>query len=468
MSISTEYVLNKYRILENDFAELIPKFHFSKDINMKLERIVHLMSILGDPHNSFKSIHVGGTSGKGSTSTLIASILTAHGYKTGLHLSPHLQIINERYQINGKMVATTKLAKILERVKPAIEEVAKNSLFGHPSYFEVQVALAFCLFEEERVDVAVIEVGLGGRLDATNILSSQVSVLTSVGLDHMEILGNTVEEIAEEKAGIIKNNQKVVSGFSQRSTKKIVQNHCEANNSFLWQMGDDFTFTVNDSLLTVNLPGKTYAELQLKVLGDFQLSNATCAVAAVHLFLDGGVFDAAVREGLTTASIPGRMEILQTKPFVVLDGAHNPDKMISATSAINSLFKDNKRVVVLALKKGKTAEEILPYLIVNTKLIVLTTFNTKGLWEPYLPEQLEKIIKTIDPNMVCFTIHDPIDAIKYALSKASDDDLVWITGSLYLAGDVREYWYPSEELLITAEGMISYSGSDSDEMNLDL
>ncbi len=455
MNFSTEYILNKYKILENDFAELIPKFRFSKDINMKLERIIHLMSILGDPHNSFKSIHVGGTSGKGSTSTIISSILTAHGYKTGLHLSPHLQVINERYQINGNMVATTKLAKTLERVKPAIEEVAKNSPFGYPSYFEVQVALAFCLFEEQQVDVAVIEVGLGGRLDATNILSSQVSVLTSVGLDHMEILGNTVEEIAEEKAGIIKNNQKVVSGFSQRSTKEIVKQHCKANDSYLWQMGNDFTFTIDDSLLTVNFPDKTYTELQMKLLGDFQFSNATCAIAAVNLFLDGKVLDTAVRKGLATVSIPGRMEILQTKPFVMLDGAHNPDKMISAASAVSNLFKNNERIVVLALKKGKTAEEILPYLITNTKLIILTTFNTKGLWEPYLPEQLEEIITTIDPNVLCFTIYNPIEAVKYALSKASDNDLVWITGSLYLAGDIREYWYPSEELIITAEEMSS-------------
>ncbi len=451
MTKSREYILRTYESLENDFAELIPPFRFSKDINMKLERITHLMEVLGNPHYSFKSIHVGGTSGKGSTSTLIASILTAQGYKTGLHLSPHLQIINERFQINCKQVATTELAEIFERVKPAIAQVARDNPFGQPSYFEAQVALAFCLFEAQQVDVAIIEVGLGGRLDATNILSSQVSVLTSVGLDHTEILGDTIEEISQDKACIIKDNQNVVCGFSQETTRDIVAQYCQQKNSSLWQLGKDFTFSFNGGSLTVSLPDKVYDNLSLKMLGEFQASNAACAVAAAYLFSQSKISDFAVREGLAIASIPGRMEILQTEPVVILDGAHNPDKMASASQAVNNLFDNHKKIIVLSLKKGKIAEDILPYLVVNAKFIILTKFGIKELWEPFLPEELDVIIKSITPDVPCFIINDPIEAVKYALSSADINDLVWITGSLYLAGDVREYWHSSEALIMAAE-----------------
>ena len=446
-----EKILLTYQKLENDFAKLIPKVPFSKDINMKLERITHLMELLGNPHNSFKSIHVGGTSGKGSTATFIASILTAQGYKTGLHLSPHLQILNERYQINCKPVATTQLAEIFERVKPAIAQVAKDNPFGEPSYFEAQVALAFCLFEAQEVDVAIIEVGLGGRLDATNVLSSQVSVLTSVGLDHTEILGNTVEEIAQDKACIIKECQEVVCGFSQETTKEIVAQQARQKNSHLFQLGDNFTFSFDGDSLTVRLPDKVYANLHLKMLGEFQSSNAACAVAAAHIFSQGKLSDSAVIEGLKNSSIPGRMEILQTDPMVLLDGAHNPDKMASASQAVNNLFCDKERIVVLSLKEGKAARDILPYLTTATKLIILTGFYIKELWKPSPPEELAEIIKDIAPNLPYYILHDPIEATQYALSIAEPNDLVWITGSLYLAGDIREYWYPSEKLIIEAE-----------------
>lgn len=454
MTKSQEHILTTYKLLESNFAKLIPiipKDRFKSDVNMKLERIIHLMEVLGNPQNSFKSIHVGGTSGKGSTSTLIASILTAQGYKTGLHLSPHLQIINERYQINSKLVATTKLVEIFERVRPAITQVAQDSLFGQPSYFEAQVALAFCLFEEQQVDVAIIEVGLGGKLDATNILLSQVSVLTSVGLDHTDILGHTVEEIAEDKACIIKNSQDVVCGFSQETTKMIVEQHCKQTKSNLWQLGKDFKFSSDNDLLTVNLPNKVYDNLSLKILGNFQFSNAACAVAAAYLFSHGKVSDAAVMQGLAITSIPGRMELLQTEPFVILDGAHNVDKMESASLTINRLFEDKEKIVVFALKKDKPPEDILSYLTVNTKIIVLTKFDDKGLWEPIPPEELAEITQSIAPKIPCLVIHDPIEAVKYALSMADMNDLVWITGSLYLAGNVREYWYPSEDLIIAAE-----------------
>jgi dihydrofolate synthase / folylpolyglutamate synthase len=201
--VDSNMAIALYRKLESDLKSLDTR----PQLSLKLERITHLLDLLGNPHNSFPSIHVAGTSGKGSTSIMLASILSEFGNKAGLFLSPYLQILNESYQINNRLVATSLLAEVFENIKPAIEQVAEENPFGRPSIFEAQVALAFCLFQQENVDVAVIEVGLGGTLDATNVIQAQVAVVTNIGLDHTEYLGKTIEEIAHHKAGIIKSNR---------------------------------------------------------------------------------------------------------------------------------------------------------------------------------------------------------------------------------------------------------------------
>jgi len=447
-----ESVLARYRKLERDFASLIPGMRFSKDINMKLERITHLLEILGNPHNTFLSIHIGGTSGKGSTSTMIASMLTTAGYKTGLHLSPHLQIMNERYQINNRMVATTDLAEIFETIKPAIEQVAKDNPFGRPSYFEAQTALAFCLFQQNNVDVAVVEVGLGGTLDATNVLRAQISVLTSIGLDHTEILGNTIELIAQDKAGIIKPDQIVISGLTQSSTQQIIAERCAIQGATLWQLGSTFTYQHkgNDGIFKAVFPDKIYDGIRLDMRGDFQIMNASCAIAAVHAFTHG-LSESIVRDGLKQAVIPGRIECMQQNPTVILDGAHNPDKIRAAAEAINKYYANKRRVVVLSLKSDKAYHDILPYVLTNASVLIVTAFGVKGLWEPCKPEILAEVASEILPSLDIRIEPNPIQALKQALSEANPDDLVWVTGSLYLVGDIREYWYPSDELIIQAE-----------------
>ncbi len=419
---------------------------------MKLERIIHLLALLENPHNTFPSIHIAGTSGKGSTSTMIASILTAAGYRTGLHLSPHLQIMNERYQINNRMVATSRLAEIYETIKPAIEQVAKENPFGKPSYFEAQIALAFCLFQQEKVDVAVVEVGLGGTLDATNVLLSQVAVLTSIGLDHTEILGDTIEQIAQDKAGIIKGKQIVVSGLTQPTTQQIVAERCEVQGATLWQLGKTFTCEreENDGIFKVIFPDKVYNSLHLNIYGDFQIMNASCAVAAVHAFTHG-IFESVVRDGLKQSIIPGRMECVQQSPTVILDGAHNPDKIQAAANAINRYYADKRRIVVLSLKNDKAYYDILPHVLTKASVLIITAFEDKGLWKPFEPEILAQAASEIAPNLDIRIEPDPIQAIKQALLEAKPDDLVWVTGSLYLVGDIREYWYPMDQLIIQAE-----------------
>ncbi|MEM7799541.1 MAG: Mur ligase family protein, partial [Chloroflexota bacterium] len=232
--------LEQYQWLENRLHSLIGPVKFSSEINLRLERMTHLLSLIDNPHHAFRGIHVGGTSGKGSTSTMIATILEEAGYTVGLHTSPHLQILNERHRVNGKLVPTSLLCEAYAEMLPAVEEVKASSKFGAPSYFEAQVALSFYVFRKMGVEFGVIEVGLGGERDATNVLPAEIAVLTNVGLDHTEILGETVVEIAKDKVGIIKEGQTVVTGVHQPDVFRVVMRRCALVDAEMWMIGRDF------------------------------------------------------------------------------------------------------------------------------------------------------------------------------------------------------------------------------------
>ncbi|MBN2090802.1 bifunctional folylpolyglutamate synthase/dihydrofolate synthase [candidate division KSB1 bacterium] len=440
-----------YQQFEKDLNSLIGKIKFSAEINLKLERISHLLELLDNPQHSYPSIHVGGTSGKGSTSTMISMILKEAGYKTGLHISPHLQIFNERHQINNLVVPISRLAALYEKIKPAINKVAVENSFGRPTYFEAQVALAFYLFREEKVDVAVVEVGLGGTLDATNVLPAQVAVLTSVGLDHTAILGDTIEKIATDKAGIIKSGQTVVSGFIQPTVSEIVQQRCGKEGARFLELHRDFDFQKENGGFKITTPKQVYDGLKVGIKGEFQMANAACAVAAVEKLKNFQIPASAIRRGLEKATLPGRMEIIQQQPLVILDGAHNPDKIRGVVHAVCDEYPDKKKIVVLGFKSDKATEDILPILLQDVDELIITAFYVKGLWEPTAPEEIARQVRALFPELPLQIIPDPLDSIKQALKIARTDDLVWVTGSLYLVGDIREYWYPAHELIAKAE-----------------
>ncbi|GAB4438120.1 MAG: folylpolyglutamate synthase/dihydrofolate synthase family protein [Anaerolineae bacterium] len=451
-------VIELYQGLENNLSRLIGPQPFSAANNLRLERINHLLELLGNPHHAFTSIHVGGTSGKGSTSAMIAAILTEAGYTTGLHMSPHLQIINERHQINRHVASTSRLSALFAEMQPAIEQVARDGQFGSPSYFETQVALGFLLFQREAVDVAVVEVGLGGSLDATNVLNSSVAVLTNFGLDHTAILGNTIEQIARDKAGIIKPGQTVVSGIQQQTGRQIVADRCRSQAARLWQIDQNFTYTLpNGRGFSLSLPGGNFDDLHLGMPGNFQAANAACAVAAVQaLPADFSVPEQAVRHGLLNARIPGRVELVQRDPLVILDGAHNPEKMRASREAINQHFPNRRRVTVLALKSDKASADVLAHVLPDTDVLLVTQFRVPGsLWSPQDATELAQQAAELAPGLRIGIIPDPILAFNEALAQANPDDLIWVTGSFYLVGNVRELWYPSAALITQAETGLS-------------
>ncbi len=446
--------LQLYRRLEADLARLIPSQHkFNPEFNLRLERVAHFLNLLDNPQEAFPTIHVGGTSGKGSTATLISTMLSSAGYRTGLHLSPHLQVLNERHQINNQYAPIQKLVDVYETLKPAIADMKQAYPHGAPTYFEAQFALALCYFREQKVDIAVIEVGLGGLLDATNVLSSEIAVLTKVGLDHTTVLGNSIDAIAKHKVGIIKPHQTVICGWSQSSAQQIVQSTCAQHHATLYLQGIDFEISataVDGPGFDLQTPFSSYTDLRLSLHGLFQNENAAAAIVAVealtHRITKISVAESHIRDGLLKASIPGRMEQVQSAPKVMLDGAHNPDKMEAAAEALLP-FSSHRRIVVLSLKRDKAIDSVLRTALQDTDILVVTAFYVKGLWEPIPPEKLAEVAQSMFPHLAIHTIDDPLEATKFALQLAHPEDFIWITGSLYLVGDVRELWFPLEQLI---------------------
>ncbi len=442
--------IKQYEILNQHLVDLIPKFKFSAAINLKLERIERLLALLDNPHRKYPTIHIGGTSGKGSTATMTAAILTAAGYKTGLHTSPHLQILNERHRIDGTIAPTSDLLRLLEEMLPLIEQVGQELPdFGKPSYFEVQFALSCCCFAEQKVDVAVVEVGLGGSLDSTNVLPARVAVVTSVGLDHTEILGDTLAEIAQNKAGIIKPNQTVITGATEPEAYDVIARRARRMENPLWTLGAEIDFEeTSDDSVNFYVNGRTYFGIEMGMVGSFQVLNGALAVAAAQAF-DAELSEHAVLEGLRNVRFAGRMEVVQTAPTVILDGAHNPDKM---RAAAESLAYTSSRVIgIIGMKLGKDVRETLIYALPHLDEVIVTEFKLQGLWEAVSAETLAATVQELTPNLPVTIEPDVTAAIKHALAIANPADMIWLTGSLYLVGNARQYWYPNEQLITEAE-----------------
>lgn len=419
-------VIEQYRELERTLLSLIGPVQWGNDIHMKLGRITRLLELLGNPHHRYRSVHVGGTSGKGTTAVLTAHLLQQMGYKTGLHVSPHIQLFNERMQINGRLAPTSKLFTLLQTIKPLVEQVGRDSPYGNLTYFEIQAALAFTYFAQEQVDVAVVEVGLGGLLDATNVLPADVAVLTNVGLDHTEVLGETVELIAEQKVGIFKAGQQVITAVSQPTVRQIVADRCREVGATLHWVEHGPTF---------------------------QDTNRACAAAAAAA-LAGRPLPADISWDVP---LPARLETMQTNPTVILDGAHNPDKIRATAHAVHTRFPNKAPIIVFAAKAGKDVADMLPYLLPHAKAFVTSQFSAKGLWKAVAATELTAVVHQLAPDLPVYTEPDPLTAVRLALSLAQPDDLIWITGSLYFAGDAREQWYSLEQLVEQAE--IGLAGS---------
>jgi dihydrofolate synthase/folylpolyglutamate synthase len=377
-----------------------------------LRNIRTLLHRLDNPHNKIRTIHIAGTNGKGSTSSMIAAILTAAGYKVGLYTSPHLVRFNERIRINGKMISDSDIAHYTRILKPTVREIKAT-------FFETTTAMAFQYFFDNKVDIAVIETGLGGRLDSTNVLRPLVSVITTIGKDHTELLGRTDKSIAAEKAGIIKRRVPVVIGPIKSSAKKVIVNIAKQKLSPVLESKK------------LSIPYGCTIEL----LGKHQEANAKAALGAVNVvcrqFLVG---DIAIRDGLENTSklsgLRARFEIRKGTPDILIDVAHNPDGIKTLVAGLQQI-SCSKIVIILGVMKDKDYRMILQHLK-RIKPIIIAT-------QPHLDralssKQLYSLCKEM--NIACFHASNVKEALRLGKAKTGKSGLLVVTGSHYLAGEI--------------------------------
>jgi dihydrofolate synthase/folylpolyglutamate synthase len=348
----------------------------------KLDRMYALLRHLGNPHRKYPTIHVGGTSGKGSTSTMIAAVLQAAGKRTGLHTKPHLNSMTERARIDDVPVAPERFAELLDRAMPAIE--ATRAEFGRPTYYETLLALTFAYFAEESVDVAVIEVGLGGRLDGTNVIVPVVAAITSVGYDHTDVLGDTIEAIAREKAGIAKKGVPLVLGRVPAEAAAVIGRCAAELGAPLYRAADAVQIAIENvdpargARLRVTSGGESYT-LEMPVLGIFQRANAVTAIAVLERLGEGlRPGREAIVAGFARLTIPGRMELIASTPPVVFDIAHNAEKAESLVESLRESFAGRRVHYVVAIGESKDARRILQILASLPSTFTFTTFSATG------------------------------------------------------------------------------------------
>ncbi|HUX88503.1 MAG TPA: Mur ligase family protein [Chloroflexota bacterium] len=405
-----------------------------------LEPMWRLLDLIGNPQVGLPVLHVGGTAGKGSTATIAAQILQESGYRVGLHVKPHLERVEERFVLGGQAIEAERLSRILLDLAPAARAIG-------PTWYELTVAAAFRFFQEEKVDLAVVEVGLGGTYDGTNVVQSVAAVLTNVGLDHTEILGDTVDAIARDKVGIAKPGVPFVSGVSQPVVAEIVRARCQDVAAPLWQAGRDFSWQTlelrpDGARFNLELPSRRYGDLELALLGQHQVHNAVVAVAGVAALERAGfpVAEAGLRTALRTVRVPGRLEVVRREPLVVLDGAHNPDKMLALVEALTALYPNRSLIGVLAFKRGHHLEATIAPILSRLSRVIVTTFDATtdfGRGQAVDPDEIAIVCARLAPNLPRLIEPDPSVAVRLAISEAAPNDVVCVTGSLYLVGAVR-------------------------------
>jgi dihydrofolate synthase/folylpolyglutamate synthase len=413
-------------------------------INLGLERTEKMLELLGNPEKKLKCIHLAGTNGKGSISTMIGQILMEEGYKTGLYTSPFIQEFGERIQINRENITKEEVAELITRISAVVEQVIALG-YDAPTQFEIVTVAAFLYFYEKNVDYVVLEVGLGGRLDSTNVVNPILSVISSISFDHMDILGDTLEEIAYEKAGIIKDNVPVVIYPQDRSVYRIIEKiaadkNCAVTYADRGEVSLSRVFIDEDFIgqeIEVNTRTKEYT-VKLSLLGKHQLMNCLTAVTAIEALIKTGIVisEKSIIEGLSKVKWMARMEVLNKNPLVVIDGAHNRDGMFMLLKSIKEYFEYDKLILILGILADKEVEKMVGLISKKAhKVICVTPHNERA----ELSQNLKKVVEKHNKNSLAFD--DYQEAYEEALNSCGENDLLLICGSLYMVGDMRKIAY---------------------------
>jgi dihydrofolate synthase/folylpolyglutamate synthase len=439
----------------NSFINYETKSDFSYQDSFKLERIREFLDRIGNPQEKLKCIHIAGSKGKGSTCAFVAYILKEAGFKTGLYTSPHLSDFRERIRIltpnfelltpNSKndfegMISEELITTLVERLKPQIDKFNKTSECGQLSFFEVYTAIAFEHFKNEKVDFVVLETGMGGRLDATNVVNALISCIAPISLEHTQRLGRTIAKIAAEKSGIIKNNNQIVVTSAEASEAlKVIIARCRKFKAKLFVLNKDFSFKAVSSDLNgqrFNLSGifEKYQNLNIKLLGKHQLTNAATAVACVELLRMNNINipKQAIKQGLEDTRWPARLEKIRENPKVFLDAAHNPASAKALRESFKSLFNSHKPILVLGISSDKDIKGVINQLKDLSKDIILTKADNPRAAEP------ADLKKFFGKNKNIAITQNTKQAINLAMKKAKQNDTILVTGSFFVAGEIRK------------------------------
>ena len=406
-----------------------------------LERTYRLLYHLGNPQEQLKIVHIAGTNGKGSTTSMITSLLMGKGYKVGMYTSPFIEEFEERIQINRVNIPKERLGILMDKLKIAVDKVVEED-YKHPSEFEIITCLMFLYFYEEKVDYAVVEVGLGGRLDSTNVIKPIISVITSISYDHTNLLGNTLEEIASEKAGIIKSGVPVVIYPQKSNVLEVIKDKAEKEESKLIAIDEKdanlkeivsgrehfqiVNLKINNNVYTVNLP----------LLGVHQINNLLLAVTTFIEIskLEGfSISNEEINNSIKNVKWLGRLEVLKNEPLVVIDGAHNIQGITTLRENVQKYFKYKNIILLLGILADKDVEEMVKVISPIAKSVYALTPHSE---RAELSEDLRLEILKYNKNCRAFEIYE--DAYREALKEAEKDDLILISGSLYMIGDMRK------------------------------
>jgi dihydrofolate synthase/folylpolyglutamate synthase len=439
------------------FEEKSPETRM-QEFREQIERMQLYLDMIGNPEAQYPSIHVAGTSGKGSVVSMLAEILSTAGQRVGFHVSPYLQVCNEKLIVDREMIAPSDFISLVEQFRRDYQTwQSGDGKYQTLKYGEAWVALTFMWMAKQQVDWAVIETGLGGRYDPTNVVPAKLAVITNIDYDHTEVLGETLAEIAAHKAGIIKPSGLAISAEVKPEALDVIKAEAAQKNARLYCLGEDFGYQINDTdqgqSLTVQGVNQTYRRLRVAMKGDFQLHNAALAVASLDLLAAENHFELSeqvVREGLLNVSYGGRLEMMQEDPLVILDGAHNHHKAQTLVDSLQELYPRKKMTVVLGTLSIKDFTGIIQALHPITGNWIAT--QPKVFGKPSAPpEELTEVIREVDPGAQVVRAEDVVQGIKTALENAETDEIILVTGSLYMVGDARAYWYPTEELLLKLE-----------------
>jgi dihydrofolate synthase/folylpolyglutamate synthase len=430
-----------------------------REYQEQLLRITDFLKFVNNPQQRFSSVHVTGTSGKGSVAAMTAAILSQCQLRTGFHGSPYLQVVNEKLIIDGEMITPSEFNHLVNQFRQIYDVwAAAGGPFTGLLYTEAWTALVCLWLAQHKVDWAVIETSLGGRFDSTNVLPAKLAIITNVGYDHVESLGPELPDIAYHKAGIIKNNGLVITAATNKAALQVIEEEARQKNARLYRMGQDFDFTVqkmNSSGLwiSVQTPFRYYHDVHIAMQGTFQVTNAALAITATDILAEENlvsVSEEAVRTALAQLSFPGRMEIIQSKPLVILDGAHNLHKMQALVTSLRIIYPEKRITAIVGMLMTKDTPALIKSLLPVVSRFVVTKPNVFG--KPSLPpEALGDIIQDIAPTIKVHVVDNVKDSIDLALQKLDNDEVLLITGSLYLVGEARDYWLPREQLLKNIE-----------------